>query len=218
MRERDGEFSIAVSAGRIQAIGCRSAPEPLRAGASPLRFAAQRHRGRDRKGRGAHRQGKLRVNPRAALAERLPMSRGADGRRTGAFRAILSSRWSLRATPLPDWPLGPSMRRSRCRAPARGNALFPYGDPAVASAFCRFDLTNGPFRVKAPIGRAGFCLAVVPYAARRIFYALTDKAATHGVMEALVPPRTIARAGRQRRRGCPRRICASSRRPRQASS
>jgi len=64
--------------------------------------------------------------------------------------------------------------------------LIPYADPAVASAFCRFDLAAGPLRVKAPADPSGF--ASVSFHTRRgsIFYALTGKAATHGVLEALV--------------------------------
>ena len=44
--------------------------------------------------------------------------------------------------------------------------LLPYADPAVASAVCAFDLTNGPVRVRAPLGRAGFVIAVVSQSAR----------------------------------------------------
>jgi len=64
--------------------------------------------------------------------------------------------------------------------------LIPYGDPAIASAFCRFDLTDGPLRVKAPVDGSGF--ASLSFHTRRgsIFYAITDKAATHGMLEALV--------------------------------
>jgi len=71
------------------------------------------------------------------------------------------------------------------RADASGKAL-PYSDPAVASAFCRFDLTEGPVRVRAPKGRAGF--ASLSFHSRRgaAFYAFTDRAATHGFMEAVI--------------------------------
>ena len=63
---------------------------------------------------------------------------------------------------------------------------FPFGDPAVASAVCRYDLTAGPVRVRSPTGRAGF--ASISFHSRRgaVFYALTDRAATHGVMEAVI--------------------------------
>jgi len=64
--------------------------------------------------------------------------------------------------------------------------LIPYGDPAVAVAFCRYDLSNGPLRVKAAVERFEF--SSLSFHTRRgsIFYALTDRAATHGALEALV--------------------------------
>jgi uncharacterized membrane protein len=64
--------------------------------------------------------------------------------------------------------------------------LIPFADPAVASAFCRFDLSAGPLRVKAPADKTGF--ASLSFHSRRgsIFYAITDKVATHGTLEALV--------------------------------
>ncbi len=63
---------------------------------------------------------------------------------------------------------------------------FPYADPAVATAFCRFDLANGPVRVRAPIGRAGFASLSVHTRRGAVVYAITDRAATHGYMEAVV--------------------------------
>ncbi len=70
--------------------------------------------------------------------------------------------------------------------PGPGERGFRYEDPAIASAFCRFDLTNGPVRVTEPLGRAGF--ASLSFHSRRgaVFYALTDRAATHGRMEAVI--------------------------------
>jgi uncharacterized membrane protein len=63
--------------------------------------------------------------------------------------------------------------------------MFPYSDPAVAVAFCRFDLASGPVRITAPAGRA---FASLSFHSRRAqsFYALTDKAATEGVIEAVL--------------------------------
>jgi uncharacterized membrane protein len=71
---------------------------------------------------------------------------------------------------------------------------FGYEDPAVASAFCRFDLTNGPIRVRAPTGRAGF--ASLSFHSRRgaVFYALTDRAAVHDRMEAVIVTASQLRA------------------------
>jgi len=72
--------------------------------------------------------------------------------------------------------------------------LTPWADPAVASAVCFFDLANGPIRVRAPLGRAGF--ASLSFHSRRgaVFSVLTDNAATHGTMEAVIatPPQLRA--------------------------
>jgi uncharacterized membrane protein len=64
--------------------------------------------------------------------------------------------------------------------------LFPYGDPAVAAAFCRYDLRDGPLRVKAPVARYEF--SSLSFHTRRgsIFYALTDRAATQNMLDALI--------------------------------
>jgi len=63
--------------------------------------------------------------------------------------------------------------------------LLPYADPAVAVSLCRFDLAQGPIRVTAPTGRA---FASISMHTRRglVFYDLTDKAATRGVIGAVL--------------------------------
>jgi len=63
--------------------------------------------------------------------------------------------------------------------------LLPYADPAVAVSICRYDLAMGPIRVSAPAGRA---FASISFHTRRglVFYALTDRAATHGVIDAVL--------------------------------
>jgi uncharacterized membrane protein len=83
-------------------------------------------------------------------------------------------------------PLGPVNATILLPQASPQARLIPYGDPAVASAFCRFDLSAGPLRVKAPADPSGF--SSLSFHTRRgsIFYAITDKAATHGIMEALV--------------------------------
>jgi uncharacterized membrane protein len=72
--------------------------------------------------------------------------------------------------------------------------MSPYADPAVASAYCMVDLTNGPVRVRAPLGRAGF--ASLSFHSRRgsVFYALTDRAARRDSIEAVVVTSTQLRA------------------------
>jgi uncharacterized membrane protein len=71
---------------------------------------------------------------------------------------------------------------------------FRFEDPAIARAFCRFDLRGGPVRVREPMGRAGF--ASLSFHSRRgaVFYALTDRAATHGRLEAVIVTPTQLRA------------------------
>jgi uncharacterized membrane protein len=71
---------------------------------------------------------------------------------------------------------------------------FPYADPAVASTVCVYDLSGGPVRAKLPLGRAGF--ASLSFHSRRgvAFYALTDRAANKGRMEALIATQEQLRA------------------------
>jgi uncharacterized membrane protein len=61
----------------------------------------------------------------------------------------------------------------------------PWADPAVASAFCRYDLAGGPIRVRAPVGRA---FSSISFHTRRglAFYALTDRAGAKGAIEAVL--------------------------------
>ncbi len=67
-----------------------------------------------------------------------------------------------------------------------GSKAIPFADPAVAGAVCLYDLGGGPVRARAPLGRAGF--ASLSFHSRRgiVFYALTDRAANKGRMEALI--------------------------------
>ena len=63
---------------------------------------------------------------------------------------------------------------------------LPYLDPATSVAVCQYDLAGGPVRARAPVGRAGF--ASLSFHSQRgvAFYALTDRAATKGRMDALI--------------------------------
>ncbi len=63
--------------------------------------------------------------------------------------------------------------------------LLPFSDPAVATAFCRYDLASGPIRIRAPAGRS---LSSISFHTRRglVFYALTDKAATSGFIDVVL--------------------------------
>ena len=63
---------------------------------------------------------------------------------------------------------------------------IPYADPAIAAAVCLYDLSNGPVRARAPLGHAVF--SSLSFHSRRgvVFYALTDRAANKGRMDALI--------------------------------
>ncbi len=82
-------------------------------------------------------------------------------------------------------PLGALDETILLPRPGPSATLMPYADPAVAMSFCRYDLTQGPLRITAPSGRA---FASISFHTRRglVFYALTDRAATHGVIDAVL--------------------------------
>jgi uncharacterized membrane protein len=66
-----------------------------------------------------------------------------------------------------------------------GGGAPPYSDPAVAMAFCRYDLASGPLRVRAPIGRAFTSISFHTHRGLA-FYALTDRAGAHGAIEVVL--------------------------------
>jgi uncharacterized membrane protein len=68
---------------------------------------------------------------------------------------------------------------------APGNRLTPFADPAVATAFCLYDVSAGPIRVRAPTGRA---FSSISFHTRHgvSFYALTDRAGAHGAIDAVL--------------------------------
>ncbi len=79
-------------------------------------------------------------------------------------------------------------RGRRNSGPARrrpGATGAPFADPAVAAAFCRYNLAGGPIRVRAPTGRT---FSSISFHTRRglAFYALTDKAGAQGAIEAVL--------------------------------
>ena len=82
--------------------------------------------------------------------------------------------------------LGAPFKTIALPAPTPGGRAFPYADPAVAAAVCLYDLSGGPVRARAPLRRAGF--ASLSFHSRRgvAFYALTDRAAAKGRMDALI--------------------------------
>jgi len=82
--------------------------------------------------------------------------------------------------------LGPPGATAALPRAAPGEKRFPWGDPAIAASMCRFDLAGGPVRILAPVGRAGFAAASFHSRRGAVFYALTDRAATKGRIEAVI--------------------------------
>ena len=63
---------------------------------------------------------------------------------------------------------------------------LPYLDPATPGAVCRYDLSRGPSRITLPMGRPGF-LSLSLHAANGVaFFALTDRAAVAGKLQAVL--------------------------------
>jgi uncharacterized membrane protein len=66
--------------------------------------------------------------------------------------------------------------------PTPANAVVPFMDPAFASAVCRYDLSNGPIKLSAPVSQAYTSVSFYErYGAA--YYAITDRAAGRRVIE-----------------------------------
>lgn len=63
--------------------------------------------------------------------------------------------------------------------------MLPFADPAVAMAFCRYDLAAGPIRLTTPAGRQ---MSSISFHTKKsvVYYALTDRAAVNGVVQAVL--------------------------------
>lgn len=67
-----------------------------------------------------------------------------------------------------------------------GREALRLNDPATIVGLCRYDLSEGPLRLRAPVSGDG--LLTFSFRARdnRIFYAMTDRAAFRGLIDLLV--------------------------------
>ncbi len=70
--------------------------------------------------------------------------------------------------------------------PTPGHEVFPYSDPATAVSVCRFDLETAPLRIRIKAATDGFLSLSFHDRRGSVFYAVTDKAATHGTLEIVV--------------------------------
>jgi len=65
----------------------------------------------------------------------------------------------------------------------------PFDDPALAQGVCRYDLSQGPVRLRATLPPDA--LMLISFHARhgQIFYSMTDRSATHGKLDVLLVTR-----------------------------
>src|SRR5262245_59673900 len=67
-------------------------------------------------------------------------------------------------------------------APTPTSDLLPFTDPAFAAAVCRYDLTNTPLKLTAPVSQA--YTSVSFYSRKGIaYYAINDRAAGRRIIE-----------------------------------
>lgn len=79
---------------------------------------------------------------------------------------------------------------------AKDLSTFPYADPAFALAVCRYDLTEGPARVRVPLSET-FLAIVFAEPGRGIYSSVSDRAATGGSLDVVVATeRQLARIAR----------------------
>ena len=71
-------------------------------------------------------------------------------------------------------------------AAAPGAATAPFDDPALVQGVCRYDLAQGPLRLRADL--ASDTLTLLSFHARfgQIYYSMTDRSATRGKLDVLI--------------------------------
>lgn len=67
--------------------------------------------------------------------------------------------------------------------PLPGHELAPFEDPAMAQAVCMFDLTRGSLRLRAKLDPDALVTLSFRSRTGRVFYAMTDRAATKGTID-----------------------------------
>jgi uncharacterized membrane protein len=80
-------------------------------------------------------------------------------------------------------PVGPVQVLPR---PLPGQEIFPFSDPAMVSGLCRYDLAAGPFRIRARSSGQDFMSVSFHDRWGTVYYAMTDRVATRGIIEAMV--------------------------------
>ena len=78
----------------------------------------------------------------------------------------------------------------------KDQTIDPMEDPAVSAAICSFDLAAGPVKISLPVSADGFSSIALHEEGGEVFFALSNSAAEHGVLEivALTPGQAVERA------------------------
>jgi uncharacterized membrane protein len=71
-------------------------------------------------------------------------------------------------------------------APLPGQEYAPFEDPALVQGVCLYDLDRGPLELSADIIGDGLLTFSFRTRTGRVFYSMTDKAASHGKIDVLV--------------------------------
>ncbi len=70
--------------------------------------------------------------------------------------------------------------------PVPGHEFAPFEDPAAVQAACLYNLDRGPLEFSADLVSDGLLSFSFRTATGRVFYSMTDKAASHGKLDALI--------------------------------
>jgi uncharacterized membrane protein len=62
---------------------------------------------------------------------------------------------------------------------------LPFADPAMITAICRFDLSDGPVRLRVPVGDSFLSITLLSPTGR-VILSVTDKAATRRMLDMLL--------------------------------
>ena len=82
-------------------------------------------------------------------------------------------------------PVAPVNKVTPVQQPSPQREIMPFMDPAIVSAVCRYDLTDGPIKLTVPVSAA--YTSVSFYTRRSIpYYAINDRSAGRRLIELLL--------------------------------
>lgn len=85
--------------------------------------------------------------------------------------------------------VAPVNRMTLLPATQPGAELSPFEDPAMALGACRYDLTQGPVRIRAALPPEALLLMSFHGRHGQVFYAMTDRGASRGRLEVVLATR-----------------------------